>query len=152
MDGGITQVASLSDAYLRVRQSRKRFTDFVDRVERLRQGEVNVITAEQGRSAPNNLAYPISEPLDEVAILVSEAVQALLMALIYLVCALAKQRHPTIDDITLQFPICDRPDQFKRRVPSELKGLGKKEVALIEQLQLVQWKRMAPPSPRSCQP
>jgi hypothetical protein len=125
-------VASLDEAYRRVRQSRKRLTDLRDRVEGLRQGHPSVVAVK--RRNPNKFEYPVSDPLLDLSIDISEVVQHLVIALNYLVVALSELRGRKIDE-SLQFPICDTPEAFKRRVPSELKGIGKKEVAMIELLQ-----------------
>jgi hypothetical protein len=132
---GKRQVVSMDDSYRRVNQSKKRLAEFIARVQDMRSPETRVITVQQQGAQPFKPHYFINDPLWALEPLVSEIVQPLLIALNYMVCSLAKRRHPNIDDSSLQFPVCDRENEFKRRVSSELKGLGKKEVALIENLQ-----------------
>ena len=127
-------MASIEDAYRRVRQSNKRLADLKDRIESLRQTQTGIVAVQRKRSNPHQFSYPITEPLDDLTVIVSEVVQHLLTALNYLVCALADSRGRRVDE-SLQFPICDVPKAFKGRVPSELKRLSEKQVAMIEELQ-----------------
>ncbi len=100
----------------------------------MRNGEIIQIVVKRSRSDPHQFNYPVAEALNDLAPLVGESLQHLVIALNYLVCALAAARGNLVDE-SLQFPICDDPEAFRRRVPSELKGIGKKEVALIEKFQ-----------------
>ncbi len=63
-----------------------------------------------------------------------ECLQHLPVALNYLVSALVTARGHIVDQ-NLQFPVCHTPEAFRHRVASELRGVGGKEVALIETFQ-----------------
>jgi hypothetical protein len=127
-------MASLNDAYLRIRQSKKRLAALIDRIEQVRNGEATIIAVTRKLSDPHQFNYPISEAIDDFALLAGEVLQHLPIALNYLVGALASARGRPIGE-SLQFPICDCPKAFWRRAASELKGIGGKEVALIEGFQ-----------------
>jgi hypothetical protein len=122
------------EAYRRVGHSKKRLAELIERIEQMRRGQPIVASVKRYRSSPHQFGYPLSQGLDDLSPLISETVQPLIVALNYLVCALATARGRLVDE-SLQFPICNAPKHFWRRVPSELKGLGKEEVALIEKLQ-----------------
>jgi hypothetical protein len=125
---------SLDDAYRRVRQSKKRLFDLKGQIETFRETQMGIVAAQRTRSNPHQFNYRLTDPLDDLTVIISEIVQHLVTALNYLVCALAESRGKPVDE-NLQFPICDTPKAFKSRVPSELKGLSGKQVALIEKFQ-----------------
>jgi hypothetical protein len=124
----------LDEAYRRVRQSKKRLVDLKNRIESFRETQTGVVIAQHKPSAPDQFTYPLTDPLDDLAVLISEIVQHLAIALNYLVAALAESRGRPVNE-NLQFPICDMPKQFRRRIPSELKGLSEKQITLIEKFQ-----------------
>src|SRR5713101_1022231 len=123
-------MALIDDAYRRVRQSKKRLADLKLLIESLGQPQSGIVAVQRKRSDPHQFNYPMTEPLEDLTPVVSEIVQHLLIALNYLVCALAESRGRRVDE-SLQFPICDAPKAFKGRVSSELKGLSKEQVTLI---------------------
>ena len=80
------------------------------------------------------LAMSFRIPLRALKSDVSEIVQQLRTALNYLVIALVVLNSKSVDQ-SLQFPICELPDDFRRQIPSLLKGVKGKHVTLIEGFQ-----------------
>lgn len=127
-------MALIDDARRRVRQSNKRLADLKDQIESVGKPQTGIVAVQRKRSDPHQFNYPMTEPLEDLQVVVSEVVQHLRTGLNYLVCALVESRGRRVDK-GLQFLICNTPEEFKRRVPSELKGLSAEQVSLIETLQ-----------------
>jgi len=127
-------VASLDDAYRRVKRSKKRLSDFKVRIEEFRKLQHDVIVPQPHRRNPGGLRYEFPNPVKDFAVDTSEIVQPLRTALNYLVIALVILNSKPVNE-SLQFPICERPDDFRRQIPSLLKGVKGKQVALIERFQ-----------------
>lgn len=127
-------MALIDEAYRRVRQSKKRLADLIEQMDKLREGEVTQIYVSRPRSDPHQFNYPVCEALDDLGTGAGECLQHLPVALNHLVSALVTARGHTVDQ-NLQFPVCHTPEAFRHRVASELRGVGGKEVALIEGFQ-----------------
>jgi hypothetical protein len=125
---------TLDDAERRIRQSKRRLFDLTGQIETFRETQTGIVDAQRTRSDPHQFKYRLTDPLDDLTVIISEIVQHLITALNYLVCALAEVRGKPVDE-NLQFPICDTPQAFRARVSSELRRLSGQQVALIEQFQ-----------------
>ena len=130
----LRSIGPLEDAFLRVNRASQHLANLKRRVKMYvdAQQDAMVVRAE-GMTAQTT--FPEEPPPRFLGILIGETIQGLRTALDYLVYGLAWfDSGPEVKRKT-QFPIEDRPESFKGRQNTFLKGVSAKHVAAIERLQ-----------------
>jgi hypothetical protein len=69
---------SLDDAYRRIRQSKKRLVNLKSRIEGFRETQTGIVIAQRKRSTPHQFNYPLTDPLDDLAVIIMKSYSTLL--------------------------------------------------------------------------
>ncbi len=129
-------MASIGDPYTTLKRARKDLANLKASIENLQRGEhaefVPAYLKESGR-----IHYDLPNPLRDLSAdvgVVAGQLRAVLDQLVHSLFELNK-RHPPPAKRRLQFPICQRPEDFRSRIKPDLEGLDPAHIALIEKSQ-----------------
>src|SRR5216683_2097283 len=129
-------MASLIAPYTTLKRARKDLADLKGLVTRLQRGEHrDVVFGDQ--DPIGHVQYELPNPLDDLSADVGVIAGQLRAPLDQLIHALFELRngHPPPPKRRLQFPICEKPQDFRSRIKPDLEGLNVADIALIEKAQ-----------------